>query len=393
MKLLTYTTLYPNAIQPQHGVFVENRLCHLLQRGEVDAEVMAPVPWFPSSARWFGRYGDFARVPEREERFEVPVRHPRFLSIPKVGMRWGPELLYRGTRRAAESVIAQGHNFDLIDAHYFYPDGVAAVKLGEHLGKPVVVTARGTDLNLISRYRGPRRLIQWAAGRAAGLVTVSAALKDRLVELGVDADRVTVLRNGVDSGVFRPLDREALRQKHKLDRATLVSVGNLVPLKGHDLVISALRQLPETDLLIVGDGPERGALAAYAESHGVGHRVRFRGRIPHAQMAEFYSVADILVLASSREGWANVLPEAMACGTPVVATRVGSTPEIVTAPEAGRLARERTPGALANEVQAMIGNPPSRAATRAFAEKFTWDETTQGQISLFEKILSRRAAA
>jgi glycosyltransferase involved in cell wall biosynthesis len=389
VKILTFSTLYPNSAQPHHGVFVENRLRHLVDSGRVDAQVVAPVPWFPTSARAFGRYAEFAAVPSVENRHGLRVLHPRYPVIPAIGMTIAPLLMYVFARRTLKKLLADGHDFDLIDAHYFYPDGVAAAMLGRHFGKPVVITARGTDINLIPRYALPRRMILWAAQRASGLIAVCQALKDALVDLGVDERRVRVLRNGVDLELFKPADRAAARRRFKLDGPTLISVGHLIPRKAHDLVIEALPALPGTQLLIAGDGPEEAALRSLAARLGVNDRVRFLGRVAHEDLAGLYTAADVLVLASSREGWANVLLEAMACATPVVASNVWGTPEVVAAPEAGRLMKQRSPDALAAAVTELLADPPDRAATRAYAEGFSWDATTAGQIELFEQIIAK----
>src|SRR5262249_42318351 len=149
LRVLTLTTLYPNKAQPHHGVFVENRLRHLVASGRVEARVMAPVPWFPLQGRSFGSYGVFASVPAREERHGVSIDHPRYPVIPRIGMSAAPWLLYRAIKGPMRRLIASGVTFDLIDAHYFYPDGVAAVMLAREFGLPVSITARGTDLNLI----------------------------------------------------------------------------------------------------------------------------------------------------------------------------------------------------------------------------------------------------
>jgi glycosyltransferase involved in cell wall biosynthesis len=234
-------------------------------------------------------------------------------------------------------------------------------------------------------------MIRWAAEQADGLITVSAALKQPLVELGVPAERVVVLRNGVDLVRFRPpADRAAARAALALTRPTLASVGHLIERKGHHLVIEALAALPGVDLLVVGDGPEAAALRAAAQRHGVADRVRFLGARPHDELPGIYGAVDALVLASSREGWANVLLEAMASGTPVVATPIWGTPEVVTTRAAGVLAADRSAAALAAGVRDLLGAPPPRAATRAHAEQFGWGPTTQGQLSLFREILNRR---
>jgi glycosyltransferase involved in cell wall biosynthesis len=332
-----------------------------------------------------------ARAPREEKRNGLEVLHPRYPLLPKIGMTMAQILLARAVRGTIER-LSQTEPFDLIDAHYLYPDGVAAALVGRRLGKPVVITARGTDVTLIPRYRMPRAMIRWAARQAAALITVSRALKDDLVELGISPERITVLRNGVDLQLFRPGDRPLIRRELGLQRPTLLSVGHLIPRKGHELVIRALSLVPALDLIIIGSGSERAALAALAKELGISARVRFVTPLPQVELARYYSAADALVLASNREGWANVLLEAMACGTPVIATDVGGASEIVTSPEAGTLVRERTLEALARGIDYLFSNYPDRADTRRHAEQFSWAATTKGQIDLFSKVLAAHGA-
>lgn len=390
LSILTATTLFPNSVQRAHGVFVETRLRHLLASGEVAAHVLAPIPWLPPLVR-YSSYGPLQDVPSRVERNGLAIEHPRYLVVPKLGMTLTPNTLYRAMRKRFLALLKQGHRFDLIDAHYFYPDGVAAVRLAREFNLPVTVTARGTDLNLIPEFPAPRRMILDAAEKADGLITVCAALKDTLVEMGVAGQRVTVLRNGVNLELFRPMDREAARQSLGFVRRTLVSVGLLIDRKGHHHIIRALGGIPETDLVIAGDGPDRRALERLAEAEGVKDRVKFLGSVDQNRLREIYNAADALVLASSREGWANVLLEAMACGTPVVASAVWGTPEVVARPEAGVLMPSLDPQGVVAGVQRLFAAYPDHAATRRYAENFNWDATTEGQLALFRAILERRS--
>jgi teichuronic acid biosynthesis glycosyltransferase TuaC len=389
MKIVTFSTLFPNQAKPSHGIFVETRLRHLVASGQVESRVVAPVPWFPFAGSRYGRYATFAKVPDSEERYGLQVAHPRYPTIPKIGMNLAPMLLAQGAKRTLSRMIDEGYDFDLIDAHYFYPDGVAAVKLGRYFNKPVVITARGSDVSLIPQYRIPRKLIQWAAVHAAGIITVCNALKTELVALGVDGDKITPLRNGVDLERFQLGDCASLRAAIGITGFTLLSVGHLVPVKGHDLAIGALPLLPGVTLLLAGDGSERRALEAHATKLGVADRVRFLGVVPQAELPRYYGAADALVLASSREGWANVLLEAMACGTPVVASRVWGTPEVVASPDAGILMRERSEQGLADAVNELRAHYPQRAATRRYAEGFSWEATTAGQLNLFRSLTGR----
>jgi len=384
VRILTFTTLYPNAAQPRHGLFVEHRLRRLLQTGEVEARVVAPVPWFPFRSARFGSYARYAAVPASERRFGIELQHPRYLALPKIGMSLAPLLLARAGMAALRRMSA---TFDLIDAHYFYPDGVAAALIARRLNKPVVITARGSDVNLLPQFALPRRWIRWAAGRAAAVIAVSQALKDEIARLGVPESKVSVLRNGVDLELFRPLERSIVRNELGLRGRTLLCVGNLLRSKGQDVAIEALASLQDAELVIVGEGPDRRQFESLARSLNVANRVRFVGGVPQEELARYYSAADVLVHASLREGWPNVLLEALACGTPIVASRVGGAAEIVRSDVAGMLVPERRAAAVADAVKRLFARPPDRVATRRYAEAFGWDEVARAQQELYRAIL------
>ncbi len=392
VRTLLFSTLYPSSVRPGHGIFVETRLRELLKSGRVQTQVVAPVPWFPLTHDRFGSYAKFARTPRVERWNDVPVHHPRYVLLPKVGMTSAPLALALAALPTLRRLIREGFDFDLIDAHYYYPDGVAAALLGRWLRKPVLVTARGSDLSQIAGYALPRRMIRWAAHEVQASIGVCAALVDVLKDMGVPADRLHVMRNGVDLELFRPQPRDEARQALGLQGdPVIISVGNLIELKGNHLTLAALPQIlarhPRAQFVMVGAGAERDALARQAQALGVASQVRFAGRVPQRDLATWFSAADVSVLASSREGWANVLLESMACGTPVVATRVWGTPEVVTQPCAGELVPERTPAAIAEAVLGLLARQPTRAAVRTYAEGFSWAATTQAQLDLFEQTL------
>ena len=391
VRTLLFSTLYPSSARPLHGIFVETRLRELLRHGAVQTRVVAPVPWYwnPRSAN--RKYAAVAATPRREQLNGIDVRHPRYLTIPKVGMTLAPFLLALGARQALRDVQREGFDFDVIDAHYYYPDGVAAALLARWFGKPLVVTARGTDVNLIPDHRLPRLLIQWAARQAQASVGVSAALVARMRELAIDPARLHLMRNGVDAQRFQPRPAAQVRSELGLTGSpVLLTVGNLHEHKGQRLVLEAFAQLlgshPQARLVLVGDGPDAPLLRARAAALQVAGQVHFAGQVPQAELARWYSAADVLVLASSREGWPNVLLEAMACGTPVVATAVGGIPEVVQGNQVGRLVAVRDAGALVAAVRDLLAAPPERHQVRAYAERFSWDRTSHDQIQLFESL-------
>ncbi len=387
IRLLVLTSLYPNAVQPHLGRFVEERLRRLVDGGGITATVVAPVPWFPFRHRRFGRYAAFARVPACEERHGIRIEHPRHAVIPRFGMNAAPELMYRALLPVLRRRLAAGDRFDLIDAHYFHPDGVVAARLGMALQKPVVITARGSDVNVIPRYRLPRRRIRRAADRAAAVVTVSAALKARLEALGVPPGKVTVLRNGVDLAHFAPRERSAIRAALGLAGPVWLAVGNLAEAKGVHVTLEALAGVPDATLLVAGQGPDEAHLRHLAERLGVGARVRFLGAVAHAELCGYYNAADAMVLATRREGMPNVVLESLACGTPVIVTPFEGVAEVVASPAAGRIAASRTAGAIRDAWNRLQANRPDTAATRRYAERFGWEPVIRAQRALYADAL------
>ncbi len=391
VRILTFSTLFPSSLRPGHGIFVETRLRELVSSGKVEARVVAPVPWFFSTHPRFGEYARMARIPRREHHNGFDVQHPRYFLPPKVGMNMAPFTLALGARPAIQTLLDEGYDFDVIDAHYYYPDGVAAALLARHFKKPFTVTARGSDINLIAGHAIPRRLMRWASTRAKASIGVSAALTQAMLQMGAPAPSLLTMPNGVDLDFFQIQAQKSVRAELGWPQEpTLLSVGNLVENKGHHIAIEALACLLQFRLVIAGEGPQRNALESLVHQTNMASRVRFLGRVDQGQLAKCYSAADILVLPSSREGWPNVLLESMACGTPVVATCVGGIPEIVTSSDAGRLLPERTAAAVVVAVSDLWQHLPNRTAVRSTAQKCGWQGTTDAQIALFNKIANEQ---
>lgn len=390
LKVLTFTSLYPNAAQSRHGIFTEHRLHSLLATGEVEARVVAPVPWVPGFLRESAQFGVYDRVPGSDRRGGIDILYPRYPTLPKIGMTLAPFLLATAMLRPLRMLIRGGFDFDVLDAFYLYPDGVAAALLGLILGKPVVVTAFGTDVNVLPDYTLPRAMIRWAARRASAVTTVSQALKDKLVSLGVPQTKVHVIRHGVDFRLFAPpADRAALRGRLGMSRPVLLCVGHLIELKGQHVAIEAMSDLPDMELWVIGHGEMDSRLRALAAELGLADRVKFLGHVDQSDLPAYYGAADALILASSREGIPNVILESMACGTPVVATRVGGVPEVLTAPEAGLLIPKRSAEALARTVRALFRDYPDRAATRRYVERFSWTDTAAQHLAVLQEVKSR----
>ena len=354
--------------------------------------VIAPVPYFPHlnvNQRW----SSFAKVPRTEQYRDFEVDHPRYVVFPKVGMVTHGVSMFAGSllqvRRRATLM-----EYDLIDAHHVYPDGLAATMLGAFLKKPVVVSARGSDINVFPEFRSIRPLIKRVLTRADAVVAVSQALKDAMMSLGCPGNKITVIRNGIDAAKFRPQSRLTARQKLKLpvNRPILLSVGRLTENKGFHVLLDAVSKFrmkcPNVLLVLVGEGSYRSHLELQVQRLRLGQNVRFAGTYPHDDLAEWYSAANLFCLASANEGCPNVVIEALACGCPVVATAAGGTREIVTSPAFG-LTVERTPEAFESAFEEALRRPWDQSTIAAHGRSYSWNEAAASLFKVYSEVLTR----
>jgi glycosyltransferase involved in cell wall biosynthesis len=392
MKVLVLTSLFPNNVQPTHAVFVRERMFSFARSTGNEIRVVAPVPYFPAWKMFHDRYL-FSQVCHEEEMEGIPVYHPRFFVTPKAGMALYGVWFYLGVLGLVRRIREQ-FPFDLIDAHYIYPDGAAAVLLGRKLGVPVVVSARGTDLNLFTEFTSIRPWLRFTMQGAVAVVAVSSALRDRALDLGIDGEKVHVVPNGVDARKFYPENRQGALERIGLSREARVvlSVGNLIPSKGFRRLLRAfhrvLREKRHSRLLlvIVGEGPDRNQLERMAGELGVSGQVIFAGRVAHKDLRHWYSAADLFCLASDREGWPNVVQEALSCGTPVVGTSVGGMREIVMDRLTGILASGFDDEELTRCLLEGLDTRWDRAAIARHGGSRSWDQVSRELERLFSMV-------
>jgi teichuronic acid biosynthesis glycosyltransferase TuaC len=395
--LLTFSNLFPSSVMPTHGLFVRERMQRVVARLGVDWRVVSPVP----HVAWLLRNGQYRRwqqVPREEVIDGVTVHRPRYRHWPGLSTRRQADAMAEGALATVQA-LAQGRRV-VVDAHYLWPDGVAAATIAARLGLSYVLTARGSDLNVLAQDRRIAERIAAAARGAAACFGVSTALCERFGQVaGLPRERVRLARNGVDLSRFRPGDRRQARRELGLpeDGIVLLGVGRLVPGKGFHVAVAGLQQLAaNVRLVLVGDGPESPALR---ESGG--RRLVLLGAQPPDRVALALQAADLLVLPSEREGWPNVVTEALASGVRCVATAVGGIPEILQlAPEpgafdAGRgaLVAQNDPAGLAAAVQRLLAAPVDPAVVREFAGRYSWDEPVDQLASTFSAAFGPKEAA
>ncbi len=382
-KVLLFTTVFPNPTQPLHGLFVAERARHLADHADI--RVVAPVARFP--------WRPWCRDRHRQEQ-EMAVEHPTFRYVPGLFKSLDGLFLFLSSVRTVARLRAE-FDFDLIDAHFAYPEGFAAVLLGRLFRRPVTLTLRGTEIQMADfPLRGP--ISRWTMRRADEVIAVSRPLADLARETGVPPDRVTGIENGVDGERFRPADRVSARQRLGLstDGPLIVSVGHRSPRKGFQRVLRVLPTLlhdfPALRFAVVGgpggEGDNGPDLERQARALGLADHLILAGARPPEEIAQWLNAADVFVLASDLEGCPNVVWEALACGRPVVASKVGHVEHMVPA-FAGIVFGEAEDGpALENALREALRRPWNSGAIRDFAARHTWEGVARRVLSVWRRV-------
>ena len=377
MRILTFSSLFPNSLAPNFAIFMLQRTSRVAQRSGNQVDVVAPVPYAPKFLRGTSR-GTLAALPPVEEIAGLRVHHPRYPLLPGVSMPFHGILMFAGCHSLVRRLHRQ-RAFDCIDANYVFPDGLAAVLLGRSLGIPVTLTARGSDIHTFPQFATIRPQIRWALRHAQGVAAVSSTLAEIIRNLEPSIDQVKVMGNGVDSHRFFSEDRRLSRRRLGLDDSEkiVVSVAALKPVKGPDLLVRAAsllrKSVPGCRVLFVGSGPELPALQRLASKLECAEICNFVGPVNNEELRHYYSAADVSCLASRNEGWPNVVLEALACGTPVVATRVGAVPDILSQPELG-IVTEPSPESIHEDLRQALDRSWDPELIQSIAHRHTWDE-------------------
>ena len=391
--LLVLSSLFPSSVQPMAGLFIRERMFRLRDRAPL--VVVAPQPWFPGQGliRRF-RPGYRPELPAAEVQQGVSVYFPRFLALPGLLRRldgWSMALCTLPLVRR----LCHQHGLRIIDAHFAYPCGQAAVLLGRWLKRPVSVTLRGTEARHLATPGLGQAALQ-AVRQASQVFSVSDSLRQLFIARGVPASHIEVVGNGVDLKRFRRLQRDQARAALGLtgDAPVLISVGGLVPRKGFHRVIDLLPALllrhPGLRYLVVGgpspEGDMGAELRAQVEGLGLQNSVVFTGPLSPDELSGPLSAADVFVLATANEGWANVILEAMACGLPVVATDVGGNAEVVSSPQLGHIVPFGDAAALQAAITQALLTPWDRDAIVAYAQANTWDRRIEQLARSFQRM-------
>jgi teichuronic acid biosynthesis glycosyltransferase TuaC len=379
-NILVFSSLFPSDAAPSNGLFIRERMFRVAEHANVT--VVSPVPWFPGQGiiRIFRK--DYRPQPGRTEiQNGTIVYFPRFLSVPGFLRNLDAFMMYLCCLSLVKKLKKQ-HGIAIIDSHFTYPDGLAATRLAQKLGLKSIITLRGTEIpHSKSPARKKQLLKAWR--QADRIFTVSTSLCEHAVALGADAEKFSVIGNGIDTDKFKALDKAASKEALGIDAdaTVLITVGGLVERKGFHRVVACLPELlkksPKLVYLIVGganaEGNYKAQICELAESLGVSDNVQFMGAVEPKELSLPLSAADVFVLSSSNEGWANVILEAMACGTPVVATDVGGNAEVVRSTDLGYIVPYGDSESLCEALKSALAGKWSVDTLRNYALDNHWD--------------------
>jgi teichuronic acid biosynthesis glycosyltransferase TuaC len=394
--VLVWSALFPGPAQPQAGIFIRERMFRVGR--ELPLTVISPQPWFPLQGL-IRRFRPHFRPsqPRRERQSGIEVLRPSYFSVPGALKQLDGWFMAMGARGTVRRLRRAGRA-DVIDAHFGYPDGYAATLVARWEGLPCTITLRGTELRH-SRDPALRRRLLAGLRSATRVFSVSNSLKRLAMELGLPDESVRVIGNGVDSGRFSPVPRIEARRALALeeDARVLVTVGGLVERKGFHRVIACLPELrkefPRLHYLCVGSaGPEgdfSARLRAQVTELGLDDCVHFLGALPPEEVRRAVSAADVSVLATRNEGWANVLLEAMACGVPVVATDVGGNAEVICREDLGTIVPFDDHEALVRAIGDALRRDWDRSSIRGYAEANDWSTRVPVLVNEFRRIAAK----
>jgi glycosyltransferase involved in cell wall biosynthesis len=398
-RILFITSLFPSESDPYRATFNVSIVRSLLKR--LDGVVLAPERYLPFVG-WVRRKAPACGpqpVPLKDGLEGIRIVRPMLLLPPLVGRSLHWVLYFLCTYKTAMGLMRKT-DFSCIYSMYAYPDGAASTLLGLAGNKKVIVHVMGCDINLSTRYRIRRAIIRWSLKRAAHVISVSQEMKRTLVGLGIPPEKISVVYNGVDHGIFRPMAQGECRAQLGMDpdEKGILFVGSLEEVKGVETLLDSfrmlLRQVPDQipfKLYLIGSGTLWHRLEQLIESSDLSGCVRLLGNRSSQEVAVWMNACDVFCLPSIREGLPNVILEAVSCNRPVVASNVGGIPEMLSSYPQGLLVQPNAPLALEEGLLSALFNSP-RAPT-PHCEEYSWDKFSLTIDAIINRIATEESQA
>jgi glycosyltransferase involved in cell wall biosynthesis len=395
INILIISHLYPSTFN-QKTFFVHNQIKELVRQG-CSIKVVCPIPWVPPLSHFFSsKWKEYAKIPQRAIFDGIEVYYPRYFVLPRSFLfEFSGESMYLCIAKKIAN-IHKNFSFDIIHSHVLIPDGYAGMLLAKKYKKPLITTVHGLDFQYTLFKNGKfKKKIEDVVNYSEKTFVVSNKLK-KIAEdnLGVSANKIEVLSNGIDEKLLENISCELFAKNQKKGKLIL-SISNLIKTKGVDFNILSFFKLSEKNkdisYLIIGDGPERKKLEVLVRKLNLADRIHFLGELPHWEAMEQLARCDIFCLPSWQEGFGVVYLEAMAFGKPVIACRGEGIDGVIVDGENGFLAKPRDIDDLTKKLDYLILNPMKallvgKNGRRLIVEKYTWNKIVGRMIEVYREV-------
>lgn len=394
--------MYPNTYRPYSGIFVEEQVHALKKIIDGNITVISPVPWAPRFLWFRKKWREYGQIEKEIIKNGIKVFYPRYFVIPgKIFFPLEGFFIYFSVRSLINKLIKVNKSSNILHTHTILPDGLAGVLLKKKLKIPHICTIHGSDINIYPfRNRFTHYMTRYALKKVDHLITVSNKLKAKVNEMVGIVNNISVIYNGADAEKFKPISKEIAKGKLNINETNrvILFVGNLIPVKGVNFLIESFarlqREYKKNDIVLylIGDGIEKETFISMVKRLNIEKDVFFKGKRPHNEIPLWLNIADIFVLPSISEGFPTVIPEAMMCGVPIVATDVGGISEAIIDNENGLLIESKSVEELTKAINTFLNNDQFKLkvieAGKRYSTDFTWEKNAEKTIKLYEEVLS-----
>lgn len=384
-------------ISPHFQLFIKDQMT-AISHHFAHTTVLVPHPYFPRS---------FLRVSKIENRFlflknakdsrrmlgsyHIDFFYPQFFMLPIGAMRKRVSMI--SALSSIKMVKKNSIKFDLVHLHRL-DTGFTGAMLKDTYDKPFIITCHGSDVyNFPFKDDYRHSIAKYTLDKVDHVIAVCKSDSDKLLSLGLSPCKLSIIPNGFDENLFFPLPKKSARANLGLppNKRIVLAIGTLDEVKGHIYLIKAMHKITKArnDVLavIVGSGPLESKLRKEISKLGLEGKVLLVGREPHNKVPLWINASDVFVMPSLNEGLPTVIPEVMACGRPVIGTRVGGIPDLILSDELGSLVRPRDSESLAQAISDALDREWDSKIILDHSEFYSLKSITERIVRVYQKVV------
>lgn len=403
MKIIILTTQYPSTYFQSSGICVEEQINALKTKINGSIVVISPTPWLPRMF-WFNkRWRRYVQTEKERVKNGVTIYHPRYLIPPIKYFRClRSYFMYLSIKPLIKTLLKADREKCILHTNFISPEGVVGALIKRKFGIPHICTIHGSDINIAPfQNKLDRILTKYALRRCDRIITVSKKLKEKILSIENKLSNITIIYNGAAPKEFRHIHKDKARRMLEITKQNkiILYIGNLIAIKGINNLIKAFAKLLKNydkkesmTLFLIGNGDERENLTNLAKTLHVENEILFLGAKPHNEIPLWLNAADIFVLPSLSEGFPLVIPEAMMCGVPIVATDVGGISEAIINKNTGLLIKPNDVDAISEAISLYLKDEQFTQdiirRAKSFSNEFTWESNANNTLLAYKTLLN-----